>query len=62
MTYLDKSADPKNPAKKSEDRDAVTFGEGLVDSVYLNAPDHVELDVGTGGHAVNVWQCRGMVT
>jgi hypothetical protein len=27
----------------------VTFGEGLVDSVYLNAPEHVELDVGTGG-------------
>ncbi|KIZ00487.1 Putative apospory-associated protein C [Monoraphidium neglectum] len=48
LTYLDKSKDPKNPESKTEERDAVTFGEGLVDSVYLNAPEHVELDVGTG--------------
>lgn len=48
LTYLDKSADPKNPAKKVEERAAVTFGAGLVDSVYLNAPGHVELEVGTG--------------
>jgi hypothetical protein len=37
------------PPPKRETRDQVTFGEGLVDSVYLNAPEHVELDVGTGG-------------
>lgn len=48
LTYLDKSADPKNPAKKVEERDAVTFGDALVDSVYLESPPHVELDVGTG--------------
>lgn len=48
LSYLDKSKDPKNPEKKTEDRDAVTFGEALVDSVYTNAPDHVELEVGTG--------------
>lgn len=48
LTYLDKSADPKNPASKVESRDLVTFGTALVDSVYLNAPEHVELDVGTG--------------
>ncbi|KAF6256742.1 galactose mutarotase-like domain-containing protein [Scenedesmus sp. NREL 46B-D3] len=48
LTYLDKSKDPKNPAKQTEQRDAVTFGQGLVDSVYLAAPEHVELEVGTG--------------
>jgi glucose-6-phosphate 1-epimerase len=48
LSYLDKSADPKNPAVKKEDREEVTFGEGLVDSVYRNAPEHVELLVGTG--------------
>jgi glucose-6-phosphate 1-epimerase len=48
LTYLDKSADASNPAKKVEARDAVSFGEALVDSVYLDAPPHVELDVGTG--------------
>jgi hypothetical protein len=49
LTYLDKSKDPKNPAKGTEQREAVTFGQGLVDSVYLAAPEHVELEVGTGG-------------
>lgn len=48
LTYLDKSQDPKKPAKKSQDQEHVAFGQGLVDSVYLNAPDHVELEVGTG--------------
>jgi hypothetical protein len=52
LTYLDKSKDPKNPDKRTEDRELVTFGAGLVDSVYLNAPNHVELDVGTGGAGV----------
>lgn len=49
LTYLDKSKDPKNPAKGTEQREAVTFGKDLVDSVYLAAPEHVELEVGTGG-------------
>lgn len=48
LTYLDKSQDPKNPSKQTEDRDKVSFGKGLVDSVYLSAPEHVELEVGTG--------------
>lgn len=30
-----------------EEREAFTF-EGLVDSVFLGAPEHLELDVGTG--------------
>jgi len=47
LTYLDKGVDPKNPITKKEDRDAITFN-AYMDSVYLNAPEHVELDVGTG--------------
>ncbi|GAX79977.1 hypothetical protein CEUSTIGMA_g7416.t1 [Chlamydomonas eustigma] len=47
LTYLDKGKDPKNPEIKVEDRDAVTFSS-YVDSVYLAAPSHVELEVGTG--------------
>ena len=39
--------DANNPAEKKEDRDSVNF-EGPTDSVYLGAPQHVELDVGTG--------------
>lgn len=39
--------DANNPPKKKEERDLVVF-EGPVDSVYLNAGGHVELDVGTG--------------
>ena len=49
LTYMDKSKDPKNPTIKKEDREAVTFGQDLVDSVYVKAPEHVELEVGTGG-------------
>jgi glucose-6-phosphate 1-epimerase len=48
LKYLDKSLDAKNPSEKTEDRDAVTFGTALVDSVYLDSGNHVELDVGTG--------------
>jgi glucose-6-phosphate 1-epimerase len=48
LTYMDKSKDPKNPMIKKEDRDGVTFGDALVDSVYVKAPEHVELEVGTG--------------
>ena len=48
MTYLDKSEDPSNPTEQEEDRDAVTFGSKLVDSVYVDANDQVVLEVGTG--------------
>ena len=48
LQYLDKSDDPTAPAEKTEDREQVTFGDKLVDSVYLNAPEYVELDVATG--------------
>lgn len=47
LTYLDKGKDPKNPETKVETRDAVTFSS-YVDSVYLNSPSNVSLDVGTG--------------
>jgi glucose-6-phosphate 1-epimerase len=47
LEYLSKVPDPKNPTKKTEDREHVNFG-GPTDSVYLRARDYVELDVGTG--------------
>jgi glucose-6-phosphate 1-epimerase len=47
QSYLDKVVDSNNPPSKTETRDAVEFA-GPVDSVYLKARDHVELDVGTG--------------
>ena len=47
LTYLDKGKDPKNPETKVETRDEVVF-PAYVDSVYLNAPSNVQLDVGTG--------------
>jgi len=47
LKYLDKVVDANNPAEKQEDREAVTF-DGPMDSVYLDAPEHVQLDVGTG--------------
>eukprot|EP00199_Chlamydomonas_sp_CCMP681_P002616 CAMPEP_0119104222 /NCGR_PEP_ID=MMETSP1180-20130426/2482_1 /TAXON_ID=3052 ORGANISM="Chlamydomonas cf sp, Strain CCMP681" /NCGR_SAMPLE_ID=MMETSP1180 /ASSEMBLY_ACC=CAM_ASM_000741 /LENGTH=333 /DNA_ID=CAMNT_0007088911 /DNA_START=29 /DNA_END=1030 /DNA_ORIENTATION=- len=48
LTYLDKSKDPKNPETKTQTEEAVDFSSGYVDRVYLDAPNHVELDVGTG--------------
>jgi glucose-6-phosphate 1-epimerase len=55
LTYMDKSADPNNPAKKVEDREAVGFGTALVDSVYMDAPSTVDLEVGGwGGWGVGV--------
>lgn len=48
LTFLDKSDDPTNPVEAVEERDEVTFGSKLVDSVYKDAPEFVELDVGTG--------------
>jgi glucose-6-phosphate 1-epimerase len=47
LTYLDKTADPKKPVEKKEEREEVTF-TGPTDSVYLKAKDYVELDVGSG--------------
>lgn len=55
LTYLDKSKDPKKPETKVESREAVTFSS-YTDSVYLDAPEHVELDVGTGAAvAIDSW-------
>lgn len=45
--YLDKTVDANNPPRNTETRDEISFS-GPVDSVYLKARDHVELDVGTG--------------
>lgn len=42
LTYLDKGKDPKNPETKTESRELVDF-TSYVDSVYLDAPEHVEL-------------------
>jgi hypothetical protein len=60
LSYLDKSKDPNNPTLSKETRDEVTFGAALVDSVYVKAPEHVELDVGTGEGGVGwPWLCVG---
>ena len=40
-------ADLKSPPKKVQEAELVKFS-GPVDSVYLEAPEYVELDVGTG--------------
>jgi hypothetical protein len=53
-TYLDKSEDPKNPTEGKDEREAATFGEKLVDSVYLDAPEYVVLEVGTGTESIYV--------
>lgn len=47
LTYLDKVVDANAPPSKTQEAEAVTFA-GPVDSVYLKAPEYVELDVGTG--------------
>ena len=47
LEYLDKTVDADNPPRSTETRDEISFS-GPVDSVYLKARDHVELDVGTG--------------
>ncbi len=50
LTYLDKAADPNNPSPKADERDAIVFDPpgALVDTVYLDTPEYVELSVGTG--------------
>uniref|UniRef100_A0A061S2K6 glucose-6-phosphate 1-epimerase n=1 Tax=Tetraselmis sp. GSL018 TaxID=582737 RepID=A0A061S2K6_9CHLO len=47
LTYLDKVEDAANPAKRTQQEDLVAFS-GPKDSVYLGAPEYIELDVGTG--------------
>eukprot|EP00208_Stichococcus_sp_RCC1054_P003283 CAMPEP_0206138546 /NCGR_PEP_ID=MMETSP1473-20131121/3398_1 /ASSEMBLY_ACC=CAM_ASM_001109 /TAXON_ID=1461547 /ORGANISM="Stichococcus sp, Strain RCC1054" /LENGTH=342 /DNA_ID=CAMNT_0053532011 /DNA_START=90 /DNA_END=1118 /DNA_ORIENTATION=- len=47
LTYLDKTKDANNPPSQTEERKVVDF-TGPVDSVYLDTPGYVELDVGTG--------------
>jgi len=58
LDFLDKVPDVNNPVKGKEEREWVQF-DGPVDSVYLNAPERVSLDVGTGA-AVDIvskgWQ------
>ena len=39
--------DANNPAEKQEHREVVSL-DGPMDSLYLDAPEHVQLDVGTG--------------
>ena len=39
--------DAENPVKKKEERKYVEF-DGPADSVYLNVPDRLVLEVGTG--------------
>jgi glucose-6-phosphate 1-epimerase len=47
LTYLDKIPDADNPARKEEAAKSVSFN-GETDRVYLNAPNEVVLNVGTG--------------
>ena len=46
--------DVNNPEEKKEDREFVTF-DGPVDSVYLDAPDRIVLEVGTGEPDCTLW-------
>lgn len=47
LNYLDKTKDANNPPQVKETRSSIDF-TGPVDSVYLDTPNYVELDVGTG--------------
>jgi len=47
-SYLDKVPDPKAPVLKRDEAEAVTFGAGLLDRVYLDTPAEAQLEVGTG--------------
>ena len=53
--------DANNPPSKTESRNAVDF-TGPVDSVYLDAPGYVELDVGTGAPPPLCVGILGLVT
>jgi len=56
--YLDKVPDANHPVRRLDTNDCVTFGEGLVDSVYLNTDPETLLEVGTGS-CVSVENTRG---
>ena len=47
LSYLDKIPDANNPTQKTESAESLTFS-GETDRVYLNAPNEVVLNVGTG--------------
>lgn len=47
LKVLDKVPNPNNPVEGTMDKEILEFN-GHVDSVFLNATDYVELDVGTG--------------
>ena len=47
MMHNVQTKDANSPPEVQEEREAVDF-TGPVDSVYLDAPGYVELDVGTG--------------
>jgi glucose-6-phosphate 1-epimerase len=51
-TFLDKVPDPKAPVRKEDKDEAIRFGEGLLDRVYLDTPSEVQLEVGTGAAVV----------
>jgi glucose-6-phosphate 1-epimerase len=46
--YMDKAVDNKNPPTNVYDRDTVTFGKKLVDSIFLNTEAEMLLSVGSG--------------
>ena len=47
-SYMDKEIDAKNPPLMTCDKDRVTFGTKLVDSIFLNTDPEVLLHVGNG--------------
>lgn len=57
-SYLDKVADANHPLEKVETHDVISFGAGMVDSVYLDTEAETLLDVGTGC-SVSVENTRG---
>ena len=57
-SYMDKEIDAKNPPLMTYDKDRVTFGTKLVDSIFLNTDPEVLLHVGNGA-AVSVENTTG---
>lgn len=51
-SFAPQTKDATDPPSTKEERKAVDF-KGPVDSVYLDTPGYVELDVGTGAETVN---------
>lgn len=50
-SFAPQTKDATDPPSTKEERKAVDF-TGPVDSVYLDTPGYVELDVGTGAETV----------